>query len=373
MSRLLRAAADGRIDFRKRIVQVEPTEGMRFEVTIRNAADVEKVGGRIAELPVLARIPGSLNEPEWREAFGKGIAGELQRANSALTGSKSDYIAQRLIAEAKSTDDLFSKVSFEKALSDVRFSRFTMFDASKSGATAVLVAVPLELAFQAFGESPLDWPRVAGVGGLAGGSAAVGNLVGNATTFALARTELGYSASVAVADILGLRSASRFANVAGGAVGGGATAILFAYGGYWLGYYDLKTANRSAVAGAAGVGAGAAASALTLGLVSTYATAGTGMAISSLSGASATSASLAWLGGGSVASGGFGMAGGGLVLGTGVGVVIIGVTAAVIYGFHLADEVQDSVRLAKTIDYLSAKATFFIPDAQRWNPNQRSE
>lgn len=46
------------------------------------------------------------------------------------------------------------------------------------------------------------------------------------------------------------------------------------------------------------------------------ASAGTGTAISTLSGAAATKATLAWLGGGTLASGGLGVAGGTLVLGT---------------------------------------------------------
>jgi len=46
-----------------------------------------------------------------------------------------------------------------------------------------------------------------------------------------------------------------------------------------------------------------------------FASAGTGTAISSLSGAAATNATLAWLGGGTLASGGLGVAGGTMVLG----------------------------------------------------------
>ena len=51
------------------------------------------------------------------------------------------------------------------------------------------------------------------------------------------------------------------------------------------------------------------------GAVSTFATASTGTAIASLSGAAATNATLAFLGGGSLAAGGLGIAGGTLVLG----------------------------------------------------------
>lgn len=57
------------------------------------------------------------------------------------------------------------------------------------------------------------------------------------------------------------------------------------------------------------------------------ATASTGTAISSLTGAAATNATLAWLGGGSLAAGGYGMAGGMVVLGsivTGPAIAIFG-------------------------------------------------
>ncbi|MFB1482681.1 hypothetical protein [Corallococcus sp. RDP092CA] len=78
---------------------------------------------------------------------------------------------------------------------------------------------------------------------------------------------------------------------------------------------------------------GAGASAVTTGLVTTFATAGTGVAMSGLSGAAANSALLAWLGGGSLAAGGFGMAGGAVVLG---GIAVA--PAAAVAGFLLARE-----------------------------------
>lgn len=69
----------------------------------------------------------------------------------------------------------------------------------------------------------------------------------------------------------------------------------------------------SGIAGA--VGAGASAQAGALWGVSSFASASTGTAISSLSGAAAQNATLAWLGGGSLAAGGGGVAAGGAVLG----------------------------------------------------------
>ena len=63
-----------------------------------------------------------------------------------------------------------------------------------------------------------------------------------------------------------------------------------------------------------GVGAGVAAQAGALWGVSTFASASTGTAISSLSGVAAQNATLAWFGGGSLAAGGGGVAAGGAVL-----------------------------------------------------------
>ncbi|WP_304341785.1 hypothetical protein [Campylobacter ureolyticus] len=67
--------------------------------------------------------------------------------------------------------------------------------------------------------------------------------------------------------------------------------------------------------GVASLVSGALAGFGAYGGVGLLATASTGTAISTLSGAAATNATLAWLGGGSLASGGLGMAGGTMVLG----------------------------------------------------------
>ena len=357
MASLFQAGADGRIDFPKRIFQVKIDENL-LKVNILDANTVDAVGGNLNKLAVKAKLDIPLNRTVWASDTFEAKTVEILRSQMPyLDADEARRLAQGIQSTAKTAED---------ALVQSSFKNFTAVETAKAGTAGVLIAVPIEVAFQIITGGQVDWQRVAGVGVLAGGSAAIGSTLGNATTFALLRTEAGYSASSAVAELVGLRSASHLAKGAGGLVGGGATAIFFAYGGYWLGYYELQTANRSAVAGVAGVGAGAAVSAVTLGLISTYATAGTGVAISSLSGASATSASLAWLGGGSAASGGLGVAGGTVFLTAGVGVVIVGVTAAVMYGFHAADEHQDNIRLSKTIEYLSSKPTFFISNAQNY-------
>lgn len=84
-------------------------------------------------------------------------------------------------------------------------------------------------------------------------------------------------------------------------------------------FSDLKELQGVATSLAGGLASGAMAGALTAfgayGVAGTLATASTGTAIASLSGAAATNATLAFFGGGSLAAGGLGMAGGTAVLG----------------------------------------------------------
>lgn len=78
------------------------------------------------------------------------------------------------------------------------------------------------------------------------------------------------------------------------------------------------------------------------GAVPLLATASTGTAISSLSGAAATNATLAWLGGGSIATGGFGMAGGMVALGG-----IVAGPALAVGGFMLASKAEEQLTEAE--------------------------
>ena len=96
---------------------------------------------------------------------------------------------------------------------------------------------------------------------------------------------------------------------------------------------EVKQARGWIKGGVAGASVAVAAPQAALMGVSALATASTGTAISSLSGAAATNATLAWLGGGSLAAGGGGMAAGTAVLGlvaAAPAAFIGGITVAVI-------------------------------------------
>ncbi|NLA65298.1 MAG: hypothetical protein GX862_05115 [Leucobacter sp.] len=86
-----------------------------------------------------------------------------------------------------------------------------------------------------------------------------------------------------------------------------------------------QSLRTTATTGVLGVAAVLGTPAIVTGTVATLATASTGTAISTLSGAAASNAVLAWLGGGSLAAGGGGMAAGAVVL-TGI---TVGATAGV--------------------------------------------
>ena len=95
---------------------------------------------------------------------------------------------------------------------------------------------------------------------------------------------------------------------------------------------ELEKGLASGLASGVLVGMGAYSS------VGMLATASTGTAISTLSGAAATNATLAWLGGGSLAVGGFGMAGGTLVLGG-----IVTAPALAVMGFMAASKAEEAL------------------------------
>lgn len=110
-----------------------------------------------------------------------------------------------------------------------------------------------------------------------------------------------------------------------------------------IGATALKTALGSAAAGVAG---GIAASGATTAAVTAFCTAGTGAAISGLSGVAATNATLAALGGGTIAAGGGGMALGATVLGgatLGAGLLVGGIIIN-ICGDNVAEKADQAER-----------------------------
>ena len=342
ISDYLTAAAEDKISYRKRIF-VWKAEGADLSLTIRNA-DRLKNGMKISSLPSEAATSIPLSERLWaEESFKKAYSNEILRKMPWYSEIQSRTTADEVFDAYRKSGvaiDLFSNKSF---------FRHAARQSARAGAYSLVAALPIELMLQVMSPAPLDWGRIGGLAVASGISTSAGSFSGNLATRSMLSSQFGNSLTARTAELLGVRSAGQLANLFGSGVGGGVTSAVFAYGAYFLGYYDSTTANRSAFTGAVGAASGPIAYTAALSSVAAYGTAGTGTAISTLSGAAAYNASLAALGGGSVASGGFGMAVGEVVLCTGVGVVVVGVTGAVMYGFHLYDEKQNEQRIELTL------------------------
>lgn len=111
-------------------------------------------------------------------------------------------------------------------------------------------------------------------------------------------------------------------------------------------FKELKEMNEFAVTVAASAGAGITGGALTAigayGAATSIATASTGTAIASLSGAAASNATLAFFGGGSIAAGGLGMAGGMMVLGG-----LVAGPALLVMGLIANKKAEEKLEIAK--------------------------
>lgn len=124
----------------------------------------------------------------------------------------------------------------------------------------------------------------------------------------------------------------------------------------------IKT-RASTIAGvSAGIGTAAFAPTAAMAIATTFGTASTGVAISSLSGAAASSAALAWLGGGALAVGGGGMSAGSTLLaasgpvGWGIGIAAL-IGGGVFYAYKSGQIAENATGMIQSIEEHTAKLT----------------
>lgn len=122
-------------------------------------------------------------------------------------------------------------------------------------------------------------------------------------------------------------------------------------------FQEMKQASinvkEMTAAGITALGSGAIAGAAVYGGVGILATASTGTAIGTLSGAAATNATLAWLGGGSLAAGGGGMAAGAVVLGGIVAAPVLMIGYAIFQSKSKTNLADAKTNRLKAIKYAS--------------------
>lgn len=143
-------------------------------------------------------------------------------------------------------------------------------------------------------------------------------------------------------------------------------------------FTELKELQSMATSMASGLASGAMAGAITAfgayGAAGVLATASTGTAIASLSGAAATNATLAFFGGGSLAAGGLGMAGGTAVLGGLVAGPALAVLGVVVGAKASANRDKAYTNLAKAKEFkeeMDAASTLCMGIRKRANMFKR--
>ncbi len=336
-ARFLAAAGQDRVSVGKRLIHVQ-LDGKFLNVTIKDVENIV-VSRDIAGARTTGQLRVKLQGAEGNLARGvapEQIARQIRAKYPHFSDSEARVYANQIAKGAKEIEQAFVK--------GPSVSQAIAINSLKAGAVGALFALSIEGVSQAW-RGEFDPERLAQTGGIGFVSVGLGAAAGQGTQILLMQNRACHAVLAEAASRIGLAT-NALGNLSGLAVGGGVASVIFAYGGYFLGWYDSGTANRFAVAGVLGSLGGAAIGAGTMAAVTAFGTAGTGAAISSLSGAAATNATLAWLGGGTAAAGGGGMAAGTVVLATGVGVVVIAVTAATMYGFHLYDQGQENKRLS---------------------------
>lgn len=338
------AAAQGKIDYARRLFHVS-VKGDDLHLTMMDAKSIEQVNGVTSKLPVTGKMVIPIRRDDGTSSeLQRQFKKELQRNMSHLSSEDAALMTNRAVSISKTAEGLLTSQSFWGSRSAA---------AAKGSGLAVLVAAPLDVGLQWLFDERVDWLRVGKTTVASAGAGGLAYISGSVTTSSLIRNPYGYGLSASAARTLGMNSVSRFANLAGGVTAGGVATVVYSYGMWTMGEMDMRSANRSALAGGIGALAGFGASAATLSLVSTFGTASTGVAISTLGGAAASNASLAVLGGGTLASGGAGTAGGALVLSGGTLIVVVAASAVVMEGYHLYDEYQDNERIRLCLGYLA--------------------
>jgi hypothetical protein len=195
-----------------------------------------------------------------------------------------------------------------------------------------------------YSRGQLDYGQVAGMAFLGASSAGAGSMVNHLVVGAAIRNAVAHQLFVQTANAVGLPTGMAAANIVGQGAGGAIGSVVFALGMYVSGNMEGGNAARMATAGTIGSGVGIAAGHAIIGLATVYGATGTGVAISSLSGAAAHSAALACLGGGSFAAGGGGMALGSIIFSGGITIVAVAGTAVILWGYAEYDNSQANQR-----------------------------
>ncbi len=320
------AAADGRVPYTPQIYRLQARDGQwQLAVEVLEAAH-----GKVLR----------------RRIFGEGTP-TWQRLRPILRRTLTDMLREMGCPDElaggmadKVLHDPYSLSMLQK-IPRVSWSLGLREGLLKAGLPAAVLSMLIDLTLTAIHGRSIKFARTLKTGALAG----AGGIVGYYVASQIQARVLASPAARAIAAVLPLADAGgSVAGGLGGAIGGTVASVAIAMLGYLMGLYDKRDAKWIAASGVASSMAAVLFSGGTMGLVMAFGTAGTGAAISGLSGIAATNAALALLGGGTLAAGGGGVAAGVTVLSGGAAAVAIAIGLGVMgFSRHLA--AKDAQRL----------------------------
>lgn len=321
--KILKNAGMGHQSFRSRVFNIVPV-GNDLKIDIYDAGNVD----RITSLTQLKKLSSmTLNNALAKNTLPSGVCEDIAiRLKSKL--ALSDAEARKMAAQIQ------RRYFPRELMTSSGWARSVAVNA----ASAALIPVAIELiGMGVTGE--LQFDRLALAGGSSFAGVAAGQFVHGGLLLPTARNALQSISGPLCC------STSMLSSAIASTVGGGVATALFSYGLYFLGYSDLKNANRNMIVGSSSVVAGTLFSTGVMMGLATWGTASTGTAIASLSGAAATNASLALLGG-SVAVGG-------TILTLGAILIAGGVAYVGQKLFQMHDEREETQRISAMIEYYS--------------------
>lgn len=321
--RYLQAAAQGKISYRQRLFKIDVTR----DTIIVKMQDAKPTGPDDVSLREIARVNIDAATRRSYLAVAKSeIARQLMIKNPHLQEEEAKTIAANATRKMKHLEAILRQQNRTYWLS-------ALSDFGNAGAAGGVLAGAVDVAAQMYFREQVDWAQAGNMAFLGAGSASAGAMVHHLVVGAAVNNATAHQFFIRTANVVGLPTGMTAANIVGKGAGGAIGNIMFATGMYVFGNMKGDDATRMAGVGIIGLTAGMAAEGAIVLFATSYGTAGTGVAISSLSGAAANSAALAWLGGGTVASSGGGMALGSIVVTGGIAIVAVATTAVIYWGY----------------------------------------
>lgn len=362
MASLFDKAARGEVAYQRYLYQVK-VEGNIFSAVVKNADLMDAVGSE-ASLKTITKISMPLfdsNLVKIRSIVESEVASQLQNKLPSMPLKDIEVSSKEFVRQAKSIQDAMSA------------ERQSFFAQSIRGGVMIGLAqafldVGINGGLDYYFNQKIDSEKIAkkaALAFLAGGS---GYIAGQYAAKSMIQSRIMDQFARPGSALMGTSARALAANSGASALGGGVVVAVLSYGQFLLGYSDIGTAHRSAAIGMAGIGGGALGAAGVMGAAFVFGTAGSGAAVSTLSGAAATNAALAWLGGGTLAAGGGGMAMGSIVVTGGAAVFAIAGTAITVYAFSYLDKEDEKQKTIQTLVYLMNVDKYFrMGSAEEFN------